>query len=261
MHAQVRSREDRPGQCSTASYAGVGAGISSDIRVDIRPPFCQQKELQTDLNADHEGDLVTVPPYASAVPPRQDSVHIQQTPELQPAVSSSAELDLDEDPRYRCVTAEFDPHESQGRCSESCAKCYTHVMQLYSYHTCSRHIMRYQCGRFEDMVLNDKLRRAYIAIAGWAMLMSSVFSLAPTHAVRCFWALSQLILIFSCAVVVFVLRSGYVPAGEIAYAVLMSLALLLAFCDTVSCFGVYSSPYRLLPSALPTTRGRAPTSS
>ena len=226
-----------PPRIGAASYAGAGA-ISSDIRVDIRPPFCQQKELQTDLNADHEGDLVTVPPYASAVPPRQDSVHIQQTPELQPAISSSAELDLDEDPRYRCVMAEFDPHESQGWCSESCAKCYTHVMQLYSYRTCSRHIMQYQCGRIEDLVLNDKLRRAYVA--GWAMLMSSVFPLAPNHAVRCFWALSQLILISSGTVVVFiyVFSPGYVPAGEIAYVVLMSLALLLAFCDTVSCFGV-----------------------
>ena len=232
-----------PPRIGAASYAGAGA-ISSDIRVDIRPPFCQQKELQTDLNADHEGDLVTVTPYASAVPPRQDSVHIQQTPQLQPAVSSLAELDLDEDPRYRCVTAaEFDPHESQGRCSESCAKCYTHVMQLYSYRTCSRHIMRYQCGRFEDLVLNDKLRRAYVA--GWAMLMSSVFPpVVPNHAVRCFWALSQLILISSGTVVVFVFvfSPGYVPPGEIAYVfvVLMftSLALLLAFWDTVSCFGV-----------------------
>ena len=229
-----------PPRIGAASYAGVGAGISSDIRVDIRPPFCQQKELQTDLNADHEGDLVSVPPYASAVPPRQDSVHIQQTPELQPAVSSLAELDLDEDPRYQYVTAENDPHKSQDRYSESCAKCYTRVMQLYSYRACSRHIMRYQCGRFEDLVLNDKLRRAYVA--GWAMLVSSVFPLAPNHAVRCFWALCQLMLILSCAIVVviqFYITSGTgVPAGVITYAVLMSLALLLAFCDTVSCFGV-----------------------
>ena len=72
------------------------------------------------------------------------------------------------------------------------------------------------------------------------MLMSSVFPIAPTHAVRCFWALSQLIIICSGTVVVFVsvFSPGYVPAGEIACVVLMSLALLLAFCDTVSCFGV-----------------------
>ena len=227
-----------PPRIGAASYAGVGAGISSDIRVDIRPPFCQQKELQTDLNADHEGDLVTVPPFASAVPPRQDSVHIQQTPELQPSVSSSAELDLDEDPHYWCVTAEIDPHESQGWCSESCAKCYTHVMQLYSYRTCSRHIMWYQCGRFEDLVLNDKLRRAYVA--GWAMLMSSVFPVAPNHAVRCFWALCQLLLICGGTIVVFIFVPYYpgVSAGDIGCMLLMSLALLLAFCDTVSCFGV-----------------------
>ena len=79
FEAEKTARDNAvPPRIGAASYAGVGAGISSDIRVDIRPPFCQQKELQTDLNADHdhEGDLVTVPP--SAVPPRQDSVHIQQ---------------------------------------------------------------------------------------------------------------------------------------------------------------------------------------
>jgi len=80
-------------------YSGTGAGISTDIRADIRPPlFSQQKEIseRTDLNADHEDAQATVPP--PAVQLSQDSVHIQQTPQLQPAVSALAELDLDEEP-------------------------------------------------------------------------------------------------------------------------------------------------------------------
>ena len=165
-------------------YSGIGAGISTDIRADIRPPlFSQQKEVgeltDLQLNADHEDAQVTVPP--PAVPLSQDSVHIQQTPQLQPAVSALAELDRDEDPRYQYVTAQIDQCESQqDHCSESCAKCYTHVMQLYSYRACSRGILQYQCGRFEDLILNDKLKRSYVA--GWAMLMSSVFPLVPNHA-------------------------------------------------------------------------------
>ena len=224
-------------------YSGTGAGISTDIRADIRPPlFSQQKEIseRTDLNADHEDAQATVSP--PAVPLSQNSVHIQQTPQLQPAVSALAELDLDEDPRYRYVTAQIDPRESQDHCSESCAKCYTHVMQLYSYHACSRRILQCQCGRFEDLVLNDKLKRSYVA--GWAMLMSSVFPLVPNHAVRCFWAACQLLLLCGNAVAVFMFMyaSSYFccegMSGNIALTIFISLALLFAVCDTLSCFGV-----------------------
>jgi len=78
-------------------YSGIGAGISTDIRADIRPPlFSQHNEVSefTNLNAAQ----ATVPP--PSVRFSQDSVHIQQTPQLQPAVSALKELDLDEDPRY-----------------------------------------------------------------------------------------------------------------------------------------------------------------
>ena len=99
-------------------YSGIGAGISTDIRADIRPPlFSQQKEVSEFTNLNAAQATVHVPP--PAVRFSQDSVHIQQTPQLQPAVSALAELDLDEDPRYRFVTAEIDPHESQDHCSES----------------------------------------------------------------------------------------------------------------------------------------------
>jgi len=229
---------------SNILYSGTGAGISTDIRADIRPPlFSQQKEIseRTDLNVDHEDAQATVPPPAVTL--SQNSVHIQQTPQLQPAVSALTELDLDEDPRYRYVTAQIDPCESQDHCSESCAKCYTHVMQLYSYRTCSRHILQCQCGRFEDLVLNDKLKRSYVA--GWAMLMSSVFPLVPNHAVRCFWAAIQLLFLCGNAAAVFVymkMSTSFsnvgMSGGDIAQTIFISLALLLATCDTLSCFGV-----------------------
>jgi len=63
------------------------------------------------------------------------------------------------------------------------------------------------------------------------MLMSSVFPLAPNHSVRCFWALCQLILFCGNAVL-----SGLFMG--IALMIFTFLALLLAVCDTLSCFGV-----------------------
>jgi len=60
-------------------YSGTGAGISTDIRADIRPPlFSQQKEIseRTDLNADHEDAQTTLPPPAVQVQLSQNSVHI-----------------------------------------------------------------------------------------------------------------------------------------------------------------------------------------
>jgi len=74
--------------------------------------------------------------------------------------------ELEEDPRYRCVRAQIDPpHQSQNHCCQSCRNCFITSQ-------------------------TNKLQRAYNT--GWAMLMSSVFSLVPNHTLRCFWVLCQL---------------------------------------------------------------------
>ena len=79
----------------------------------------------------------------------------------------------------------------------------------------------------------------------WAMLMSSVFPLVPNHAVRCFWAACQLLLLCGNAAAVFLFMNWSnlandvgMSGGDIAQTIFISLALLLATCDTLSCFGV-----------------------
>ena len=111
---------------------------------------------------------------------------------------------------------------------------YTNIIRLFSCHTFTRNLCRCRCGRFEDLVLNNKLRRAYVV--GWAMLMSSVFPLAPNNTFHLFWALCQLV-IFLLFGLLSVLLTKYVFGGltavNIAQFVLIAIAFLLACCDVV----------------------------
>ena len=211
--------------CSTVKYShrsekSSDAGndrITIDFRTDIRPPHQREPELGL-------GEATVRPP---AVPPQQDSLHIQQ--DFQSAAGITL-AELEKDLRYQCVKAQLEPCESQDQCSVSCAKWYTYVLRLYSCHTCTRNLLRCQCGRFEGLVLNNRLQRAFVV--GWAMLMSSVFPLAPNHKVRWIWALCQLA-IFGVFLVLFILAYalGGLTVVNITQVIFTALFFLLAGCD------------------------------
>ena len=212
---------------SHRSEQNIGAGndrINIGFRADIRPPCWQQNksdELERGL-----GEATARPPAVL-----QESLHVQQ--DFQSAAGITL-AELENDLRYQCVKAQLDPCESQDQCSVSCAKWYTNIIRLFSCHTFTRNLCRCRCGRFEDLVLNNKLQRAYVV--GWAMLMSSVFPLAPNNTFHLFWALCQLV-IFLLFGLLSVLLTKYVFGGltavNIAQFVLIAIAFLLACCDVV----------------------------
>jgi len=89
----------------------------------------------------------------------------------------------------------------------------------------------------------NKLQRAYNS--GWAMLMSSVFPVAPNHTLRCFWVLCQLM--FAIPLVVLSSQqltcqdsiSNCTGISTTTAIVNFSFALLFlvwACCDTLACF-------------------------
>ena len=212
---------------SHRSEQNIGAGndrINIDFRADIRPPCWQQNksdELERGL-----GEATARPPAVL-----QESLHVQQ--DFQSAAGITL-AELENDLRYQCVKAQLDPCESQDQCSVSCAKWYTNIIRLYSCHTFTRNLCRCRCGRFEDLVLNNKLRHAYVV--GWAMLMSSVFPLAPNNTFHLFWALCQLLIFFLFGLLSAVLTAyvfGGLTAVNIAQLVLIAVAFLLACCDVV----------------------------
>ena len=207
--------------CSTVKYShrsekSSDAGsdrITIDFRTDIRPPHQQQREPELGL-----GEATVRSP---AVPPQQDSFHTQQ--DFQSAAGITL-AELEKDLRYQCVKAQPDPWESQDQCSVSCAKWYIYLLRLYSCHTCTRNILRCQCGRFEGLVLNNRLQHAFVV--GWAMFMSSVFPLKPNW----IWDYFQL---------AFFLSFGLISASLLAFSscfkainiALLVLVIVLACCD------------------------------
>ena len=212
---------------SHRSEQNIGAGndrINIGFRADIRPPCWQQNnsdELERGL-----GEATARPPAVL-----QESLHVQQ--DFQSAAGITL-AELENDLRYQCVKAQLDPCESQDQCSVSCAKWYTNIVRLYSCHTFTRNLCRCRCGRFEDLVLNNKLQRAYVV--GWAMLMSSVFPLAPNNTFHLFWALYQLVIFLLFGLLSVLLTKfvfGGLTAVNIAQFVLIAIAFLLACCDVV----------------------------
>ena len=212
---------------SHRSEQNIGAGndrINIGFRADIRPPCWQQNksdELERGL-----GEATARPPEVL-----QESLHVQQNFQSAAGITLAK---LENDLRYQCVKAQLDPCESQDQCSVSCAKWYTNIIRLFLCHPFTRNLCRCRCGWFEDLVLNNKLQRAYVV--GWAMLMSSVFPLAPNNTIHLFWALCQLLIFFLFGLLSAVLTAyvfGGLTAVNIAQLVLIAVAFLLACCDVV----------------------------
>ena len=131
--------------------------------------------------------------------------------------------ELEGDPRYRCLRTQIDsPHWSRNNCCQSCRNCITTSERLW----------------------NDKLQRAYNS--GWAMLMSSVFPVAPNHTFQCFWVLCQLMFAIPLVVLSSLQLTGqesvsYCNAFNATFSTatanaLALLFLVLACCDTLACF-------------------------
>jgi len=141
--------------------------------------------------------------------------------------------ELEGDPRYQCLRAQIDsPHWSQNNCCQSCRNCITTSERLW----------------------NDKLQRAYNS--GLAMLMSSVFPVAPNHTLRCFWVLCQLMFSIPLVVLSSLQLTGQesisncngfnITISTATANVNFSFALLFlvwACCDILACFLIVFQKY------------------